>query len=121
MVLPPCHYSFQCYVADGKLSLMYQQRSADLFLGVPFNISSYGLLLLLLCEETGYTPGTLIGNMGDVHLYSNHLEQAKQQLHRDAFELPTVKLSNVEILNGEFDVELINYKSHPAIKAPLSN
>ena len=121
MVLPPCHYSFQCYVVDGELSLMWQQRSADLFLGVPFNISSYGLLLLLLCEETGYKPGELIGNLGDVHLYSNHVEQAKLQLERDEFELPTAKLSNVDLLNGEWDVELENYQYHPAIKAPLSN
>jgi thymidylate synthase len=83
MVLPPCHYSFQCYVADGKLSLMWNQRSVDTFLGLPFNIASYGLLLLLLCKETGYKPGELIGNLGDVHLYSNHLEQAKEQITRD--------------------------------------
>ena len=121
MVLPPCHYAFQCYVADGKLSLMWSQRSADLFLGVPFNISSYGMLLLLLCEETGYKPGELIGNFGDIHLYKNHLEQAKKQISRDAFDLPTIKLSNVDILNGEFDFELIGYKSHSTIKAPLSN
>ncbi len=121
MTLPPCHYSFQCYVADGKLSLMWNQRSADLFLGVPFNISSYGLLLLLLCEETGYEAGELIGNFGDIHLYSNHLEQAKEQINREAFDLPTIKLSNVEVLNGEFNFELIGYKSHSTIKAPLSN
>ena len=72
MTLPPCHYSFQCYVADNKLSLMWNQRSADLFLGVPFNISSYGLLLELLCAETGYEPGELIGRFGDIHLYKNH-------------------------------------------------
>ena len=121
MTLPPCHYSFQCYVADGKLSLMWNQRSADLFLGVPFNISSYGLLLLLLCKETGYEAGELIGNFGDIHLYSNHLEQAKEQINREAFDLPTIKLSNVEVLNGEFNFELIGYKSHSTIKAPLSN
>ena len=121
MTLPPCHYSFQCYVADGKLSLMWNQRSADLFLGVPFNISSYGLLLLLLCKETGYKPGELIGNFGDVHLYKNHIEQAKKQLARNPFSLPEVKLSCYDIYRGDFDVELINYKSHPAIKAPLSN
>ena len=121
MSLPPCHYSFQCYVADGKLSLMWNQRSADLFLGVPFNISSYGLLLLLLCKETGYEPGELIGYFGDVHLYKNHLEQAKEQISRDGYDLPEVKLSCYDIYRGDFDVELINYKSHPAIKAPLSN
>jgi len=121
MTLPPCHYSFQCYVADGKLSLMWNQRSADLFLGVPFNISSYGLLLLLLCKETRLEPGELIGNFGDVHLYKNHLEQAKEQISRDGYNLPEVKLSCYDIYRGDFDVELINYKSHPAIKAPLSN
>jgi len=121
MVLPPCHYSFQCYVSDRKLSLMWNQRSADLFLGVPFNISSYGLLLLLLCKETGYDPGVLIGNFGDLHLYNNHLAQAVEQLKRDSFDLPEVKLTYRDILTSDFDVELINYKAHPAIKAPLSN
>tara|TARA_B100001287_G_scaffold63452_2_gene51538 strand:+ start:5345 stop:6163 length:819 start_codon:yes stop_codon:yes gene_type:complete len=121
MVLPPCHYSFQCYVSDRKLSLMWNQRSADLFLGVPFNISSYGLLLLLLCKETGYDPGVLIGNFGDLHLYNNHLAQAVEQLKRDSFDLPEVKLTYRDILTSDFDVELINYEAHPAIKAPLSN
>lgn len=121
MTLPPCHYGFQCYVADDKLSLMWNQRSVDTFLGLPFNIASYGTLLLLLCEETGYKPGELIGNLGDTHLYLNHLEQAEEQRHRTSFELPTIKLSNVDILDGEFDYEIIGYKSHPTIKAPLSN
>ena len=121
MTLPPCHYSFQCYVADGKLSLMWNQRSADLFLGVPFNISSYGLLLLLLCKETGYEPGELIGNFGDVHLYSNHLDQAEEQLDRYSYDLPEVSILLHDILKGEFDVNLFNYEYHPAIKAPLSN
>ena len=121
MTLPPCHYGFQCYVVDSKLSLMWNQRSADLFLGVPFNISSYGLLLLLLCQETGYKPGELIGSFGDIHLYSNHLEQSKEQISRTSFNLPNVTLNNVRILDGEFDVKLVGYKSHPSIKAPLSN
>ncbi len=121
MTLPPCHYSFQCYVADGKLSLMWNQRSADLFLGVPFNISSYGLLLLLLCKETKLEPGELIGNFGDIHLYSNHLNQATQQIIRVPYDLPSVKLSCYDIYRGDFDVELIDYKSQPLIKAPLSN
>ncbi len=121
MALPPCHYSFQCYVADNKLSLMWNQRSADLFLGVPFNISSYGLLLLLLCKETGYEAGELIGNFGDIHLYKNHLEQAKEQINRKGHNLPSLHLSNVDILGGEFDYELIEYKHQPTIKAPLSN
>ena len=121
MTLPPCHYSFQCYVADGKLSLMWNQRSADLLLGVPFNISSYGLLLLLLCKETGYEPGELIGNFGDLHLYMNHLEQAQEQTIRDGYDLPEIDLVCYDIYRGDFDAKLINYKSHPAIKAPLSN
>ncbi len=121
MTLPPCHYSFQCYVADGKLSLMWNQRSADLFLGVPFNISSYGLLLLLLCKETRLEPGELIGNFGDVHLYSNHLDQAEEQISRYSYDLPEAKLSCYDIYRGDFDVELINYESHPIIKASLSN
>jgi thymidylate synthase len=121
MTLPPCHYSFQCYVADGKLSLMWNQRSADLFLGVPFNISSYGLLLHLLCKETKLEPGYLIGSFGDIHLYKNHIEQAKEQISRDGFDLPELKVSCYDIYRGDFDAELVNYKSHSAIKAPLSN
>jgi len=121
MTLPPCHYSFQCYVADNKLSLMWNQRSVDTFLGLPFNIASYGTLLLLLCEETGYRPGELVGNLGDVHLYTNHLEQAKLQLTREGRELPDILLKDVNLLEGEFDYEVLGYKPHPAIKAPLSN
>lgn len=121
MSLPPCHYGFQCYVVDGKLSLMWNQRSVDTFLGLPFNISSYGMLLMLLCKETGFTPGDLIGNLGDTHLYSNHIEQAKEQIGRNSFNLPTITLSDVDILNGEFNFQLENYQSHPSIKAPLSN
>ena len=121
MTLPPCHYSFQCYVNDGKLSLMWNQRSADLFLGVPFNISSYGLLLHLLCKETRLEPGELIGNFGDVHLYKNHLNQASEQILRKPYKLPNVKLKAYDIYRGDFDIELIDYKHHPAIKAPLSN
>lgn len=121
MKLPPCHYAFQCYVANGKLSLMWQQRSADLFLGVPFNISSYGMLLLLLCKETGYEPGELIGNFGDIHLYKNHIEQAKEQINRKPYALPKLEMLNVDLNQGEFNFVLENYNFHPAIKAPLSN
>jgi len=121
MVLPPCHYGFQCYVNDGKLSLMWNQRSVDTFLGLPFNIASYGMLLLLLCEETNLKPGELIGSLGDVHLYKNHLEQTHEQIKRDSFKLPTIELSNVDVLNGEFDYEIKDYEYHPTIKAPLSN
>jgi len=121
MTLPPCHYGFQCYVQDGRLSLLWNQRSVDTFLGLPFNIASYGMLLLLLCKETNLEPGELIGNLGDTHLYLNHLEQAEEQRVRSSFELPYVNISNVDILNGEFDYEILNYQSHPSIKAPLSN
>ena len=121
MALPPCHYGFQCYVNDGKLSLMWNQRSVDTFLGLPFNIASYGTLLLLLCQETNLEPGELIGNLGDTHLYKNHIEQAEEQRLRGSFTLPTIKLSNVDILNGEWDYEIEGYKYHPTIKAPLSN
>ena len=121
MTLPPCHLLFQCYVNDGKLSLMWTQRSADLFLGVPFNISSYGLLLLLLCKETKLEPGELIGNFGDVHLYKNHLNQAAEQIQRKPYKLPNVKLKAYDIYRGDFDIELVDYKHHPAIKTPLSN
>jgi len=121
VVLPPCHYGFQCYVQDGKLSLMWNQRSCDTFLGIPFNIASYATLLLLLCEETGLEAGELIGNLGDVHLYKNHVQQAKEQIVREPFPLPTIELSNVNILNGEWDYEVNGYEYHPTIKAPLSN
>lgn len=121
MTLPPCHYSFQCYVDGDELSLMWNQRSVDVFLGLPFNIASYGTLLLLLCEETGYKPGQLIGNLGDCHIYNNHIEVAKEQIDRVGYELPELKLSNVDVLSGEFDYELIDYNHHPTLKAPLNN
>ena len=121
MVLPPCHYSFQCYVNDGKLSLMWQQRSVDVFLGLPFNIASYATLLLLLCKETKLEPGELIGNLGDTHLYKNHLEQAEEQRLRSSYELPSINLTCYDIYRGDFEYEIIDYKHHPAIKAPLSN
>ena len=121
VVLPPCHYGFQCYVNDGRLSLMWNQRSVDTFLGLPFNIASYGTLLLLLCEETGLEAGELIGNLGDTHLYKNHIQQAKEQINREPYPLPTIELSNIDILNGEWDYEIKGYEYHPTIKAPLSN
>ncbi len=121
MTLPPCHYGFQCYVSNNKLSLMWNQRSVDVPLGLPFNIASYGTLLLLLCEETGYEPGELIGNLGDCHIYSNQIEGVREQISRDGFNLPTIKLSNVDVLNGEFDYELVDYQSATPIKFPLSN
>ena len=130
MTLPPCHYGFQCYVRDGKyLSLMWNQRSVDTFLGLPFNIASYGLLLEIIAKEVNMIPDELIGNLGDVHLYSNHIEQAKEQITRVPYELPTIKIED-DVVWAEYDClpsysikdfTLENYQSHPAIKAPLSN
>ena len=103
------------------ISLMWNQRSCDTFLGLPFNISSYGALLCLIAEEVNMVPDELIGNLGDTHLYSNHIEQANEQVSRDAYPLPTVKFSNIDLLAGKFDYEVLDYKYHPSIKAPLSN
>ena len=121
VALPPCHTLFQFYVQNGKLSCQLYQRSADIFLGVPFNIASYALLTMMMAQVCGLKPGDFVHSFGDVHLYKNHIEQAKKQLARNPFSLPEVKLSCYDIYRGDFDVELINYKSHPAIKAPLSN
>jgi len=105
-----------------SLSLMWSQRSVDTFLGLPFNIASYGMLLSLLSEEVGMIPGELIGNLGDVHLYSNHIEQAKTQLGREPKpHLPKLKIISSDMLNGDFDYEILHYHSHPPIKAPISN
>jgi len=104
-----------------EISLMWNQRSVDTFLGLPFNIASYGLLLSLIAYETGYKPGSLIGSLGDTHLYLNHIEQAELQIKRTSFDLPTLKIISSDIVNGEFEVEFENYISRPAIKAPLSN
>ena len=104
-----------------SISLMWNQRSVDTFLGLPFNIASYGMLLTLLAEEVGMIPDELIGNLGDTHLYLNHIQQAKEQINREPYQLPTIEIHMSDILNGEFDYELTNYKYHPTIKAPLSN
>jgi len=109
-------------VPTRSLSLMWNQRSVDTFLGLPFNIASYGMLLTLLAKEVGMMPGGLIGTLGDTHLYSNHVEQALEQIERKPFEhLPTIKLGDVDTLNGEFDYEILNYNYQPTIKAPLTN
>ena len=154
MVLPPCHYGFQLYtrkttreekiVNPGKyraISLMWNQRSVDTFLGLPFNIASYGLLLEIIAKEVNMIPDELIGNLGDVHLYKNHIEQAKEQISRTSFDLPTIEITErnwymhekVKEHLGEKTLdeklksyrpdcfELIGYQSHPKIKAPLSN
>lgn len=104
-----------------SISLMWNQRSVDTFLGLPFNIASYGTLLQLIADECDMIAGELIGNLGDTHLYKNHIEQAEEQRLRSSFTLPTIKLSNVDILSGEWDYEIEGYKYHPTIKAPLSN
>jgi thymidylate synthase len=154
MVLPPCHYGFQLYtrkttrdekiVHPGKyraISLMWNQRSVDTFLGLPFNIASYGLLLEIIAKEVNMIPDELIGNLGDVHLYKNHIEQAKEQISRTPYNLPTIEITErnwyqhqlVKERLGEKTLdeklksyrpdcfELIGYESHPKIKAPLSN
>jgi len=104
-----------------SISLMWNQRSVDTFLGLPFNIASYATLLCLIAEEVGMIPDQLIGNLGDVHLYSNHVDQATEQLSREIYALPVLEFSNVNLLDGEFDFEVKGYKYHPSIKAPISN
>jgi len=151
MVLPPCHYGFQVYtrelswaervnilgyvktedihedwleknnVPKRAISLMWNQRSVDTPLGLPFNIASYATLLLLLAEEVNMVPDELVGNLGDVHIYKNQVDGVNEQLGRMSYDLPTLKVSNVDILNGEFDYELEGYEYHPTIKFPLSN
>jgi thymidylate synthase len=103
------------------ISLMWNQRSVDTFLGLPFNIASYATLLLLLCEEVGMIPGELIGNLGDTHIYKNHIDQANEQCGRQPYNLPTLEVTNCDLMNGEFEYTLTGYESHPTIKAPLSN
>ena len=108
-------------VPKRKISLMWNQRSVDVFLGLPFNIASYALLLKLIADEVNMVPDQLIGNLGDTHLYLNHLDQAKEQLTREPYCLPELEVSKVDLLNGDFNYELHSYESHPSIKAPLSN
>lgn len=123
MALPPCHAFFQFYVADGRLSCQLYQRSADIFLGVPFNIASYALLTMMVAQVTGLKPGDFVHTLGDAHLYSNHLEQADEQLSRDPLPLPTMKLNPAidNIFDFTFDdFHLDNYQFHPHIKAPVA-
>lgn len=121
-VLPPCHMGFQVVVQNNKLNLVWTQRSCDVFLGIPFNIASYALLTHLLALETGYEVGELVFEGHDVHLYSNHLEQAKLQLSREPFEFPQIKINKKDsIFDYELsDFEIVGYESHPGIKAPIA-
>ncbi|MCA9978330.1 MAG: thymidylate synthase, partial [Anaerolineales bacterium] len=121
--LAPCHTLFQFYVADGKLSCQLYQRSADIFLGVPFNIASYALLTLMIAQVTGYQPGDFVHTFGDAHLYLNHLEQAQLQLTRTPLSLPTMQLNPdvTDIFAFRYeDFALLDYQSHPHIKAPIA-
>lgn len=123
MALPPCHCLFQFYVAEGRLSCQLYQRSADIFLGVPFNIASYALLTMMVAQVTGFQPGEFVHTFGDAHLYSNHLEQVDLQLSREPRKLPKMKINPV--VNSIFDFcfedfELVDYDPHPHIKAPVA-
>ena len=123
MALAPCHALFQFYVADGRLSCQLYQRSADVFLGVPFNIASYALLTAMVAQVCDLQPGEFVHTLGDAHLYLNHIEQAELQLTREPFPLPTLKLNPERRRIEDFrfdDIEIVGYQSHPAIKAPIA-
>lgn len=123
MALPPCHLLFQFYVADGKLSCQLYQRSADLFLGVPFNIASYALLTCMMAQVTGLKPGEFVHTLGDAHIYLNHLDQVKLQLTREPKALPRLRLDPAvkSIFDFKFEnIEFVGYEPHPAIKAPVA-
>jgi len=123
MALPPCHALFQFYVAEGRLSCQLYQRSADIFLGVPFNIASYALLVLMIAKVTGLMPGDFVHTLGDAHLYLNHLNQVDEQLKRKSFPIPKMQITKdvTNILDLEYeDFSLKDYKSHPHISAPIA-
>jgi len=120
--LPPCHYAFQCFVNDGKLSLMWQQRSVDSFLGLPFNIASYALLTHMLAQQADLVPEELIFSGGDCHIYTNHFSQVREQLSRTPYDRPTLRLRERESIDAYTtdDVDLDNYEHHPALTAPIA-
>jgi thymidylate synthase len=123
MALPPCHAMFQFYVADGKLSCQLYQRSCDTFLGLPFNIASYALLVHMIAQQCDYDVGDFVWTGGDVHIYSNHIEQVNLQLSREPFPAPSLKISRRanSIFDYHFeDFEILNYQAHPSIKAPIA-
>ena len=123
MALPPCHALFQFYVADGKLSCQLYQRSADYFLGVPFNIASYALMVHMFAQQCDLEPGEFVWTGGDVHLYTNHIEQAKTQLSREPYPLPqlNIKRKPDSLFDYQYeDFEILNYQAHPTIKAPIA-
>ena len=128
MALPPCHYGFQIYINDGKMDLMWNQRSADVFLGLPYDFAMYGLLLLMLAKGSGYTPGQLIVSLGDCHLYNNHIDQAKRQLSRNFRNLPSVSIDwGLTVMAGGLVrvpthdmINISGYDPHQAIKAELN-
>jgi len=123
MALPPCHLLFQFYVAEGRLSCQLYQRSADIFLGVPFNIASYALLTMMVAQVTNLEPGEFIHTLGDAHLYNNHLDQVREQLSREPRPLPTMRINpavkSIDAFAFE-DFELVNYQPHPHISAPVA-
>lgn len=123
MALPPCHALFQFYVADGKLSCQLYQRSADMFLGVPFNIASYALLTLMVAQQVGLEPGEFVWTGGDVHIYDDHLEQVTEQLSREPYPYPTLRLARMPESIFDYELEdftVENYQHHPTIKAPIA-
>ena len=123
MALPPCHCLFQFYVANGRLSCQLYQRSADIFLGVPFNIASYALLTMMVAQVTGLKPGAFVHTLGDAHLYLNHIDQAREQLTRQPYALPTMRLNSdvPNIFDFKYeDFTLENYRAHPTIKAEIA-
>jgi len=122
MALPACHVLFQFYVADGRLSCQVYQRSADLFLGVPFNIASYALLTHMVAAQTGLEVGDLVWTGGDCHLYENHLDQVREQLSREPYPFPTLELNAADTIDGYVyeDVKVVGYQHHPGIKAPVA-